>query len=300
MLRPIIAALVAPAALAGAGSAHVAATVSIGPQACGIVAHGRYLYADSYGGGTLARIDPATNSVVARVRRVGTACGLAAGAGAVWVEDYSGNEIIRVGTKHFRIARRIRVGHHPWDVAFGFGSVWASNEADGTVSRIDPKRNRVAATIATGGSPACLRVAAGAIWVGSETGDIFRIDPATNSSQTIHVGDTSELCVDAQPDGIWVVENFDDRVTVLDPGTYTRIRTISLPSRPTDAIRGPDGYEWIASRLGRSVTRIDPASGKIVDTIATPGTPFVIRPGFGDVWTADYGGTSLWRLHVAP
>ena len=300
MVRAIIAALAVPAALAGAGAAHVAATVKVGPSACGMLAHGRYFYADSYGAGTLARIDPATNRVVGRVSRLGTPCGLAAGSNAVWVEDYSGNEIVRVGLKHLRIVKRIRVGHHPWDVAYGFGSVWASNEGDGTVSRIDPRTNRVVKTIPTGGAPACLRAAAGAVWVGSETGDVFRIDPATNVSRTIHVGHTSELCIDPQPDGVWVVENFDDQVTVLDPTTYAPLRTIKLPTRPTDAIRGPDGYEWVPSRFGGTVTRIDPAGGTIVDTIATGGAPFVIRAGFGDVWASNFGGSTLWRLHVSP
>jgi len=55
----------------------------------------------------------------------------------------------------------------------------------------------------------------------------------------------------------------------------------------------------VTSRLGGSVSRIDPASGKVVDTIATGGNPFVIRAGFGDVWTADFGGTTLIRLHAS-
>jgi hypothetical protein len=128
-------------------------------------------------------------------------------------------------------------------------------------------------TITTGGAPACVRIAGGSAWVGSETGDIFRIGPATDASQAIRVGHTSELCVDAQQDGIWVVENLDDQVTVLDPGTHKATRTTELPTRPTDAIRGSEGYD---------------------------GNPFVIRPGFGDVWAGDYGGSTLLRLDVSP
>jgi YVTN family beta-propeller protein len=98
---------------------------------------------------------------------------------------------------------------------------------------------------------------------------------------------------------VWVVENLDDQVTVLDPGTYKAIRTIEVPTRPTDAIRGSDGYEWVASRVAGTLTRLDPGSGAIVDTVKTGGDPFVIRPGFGDVWTCDYGGSALLRLHVS-
>ncbi len=73
-------------------------------------------------------------------------------------------------------------------------------------------------------------------------------------------------------------------------------RSPSARTRPTRCAE-PDGLEWVTGRAAGTVSRIDPASGKVVDTIATGGTPFVIRPGFGDVWTADFSGTSLWRLH---
>ncbi|HKB93193.1 MAG TPA: YncE family protein [Gaiellaceae bacterium] len=299
MLRLMIAGLLAPAALAASGG--IAATVTVGSAACGILAQGRYLYADSYNGGGLAKVDPATNKVVKRVRGLGNPCGLAGGGNAVWVEDYTGNRILRIGLKRFRVTNRIRVGRHPWDVAFAFGSVWATNEADGTVSRIDPKTRKVVKTISAGGAPACVRAGGDALWVGTQTGSVYRIDPATNAAQEVPVpGSSSTLCVDPEPDGIWVVNNLDSTVTVLDPSDYHVLHRIDLPERPTDAVRGADGTEWVASRLGGSVSRIDPQSGKVVDTIATGGQPFVIRAGFGDVWTADYSGTALWRLHVSP
>jgi len=53
-------------------------------------------------------------------------------------------------------------------------------------------------------------------------------------------------------------------------------------------------------RGASTVSRIGRDSGNVVDTIATGGAPFVSRPCFRDVWTADFSGTSLWRLHVSP
>ena len=299
MLRLIIAALLAPAALSGAGS--VVATVSIGPAGVRDRRARALPLRRQLRAGTLARVDPATNRVVGRVTGLGTACGLGAGANAIWVEDYRGNEIVRVGLKRFRVAKRIHVGRQPWDVTFAFGAAWATNSGDGTVSRIDPKRNAVVATLHLGGLPACIRADAHALWVGGENSSIYRIDPATNAVRTIPVaGSRSTLCVDPQPDGIWVVNNYDNTVTVLDPSTYAPVRTIDVPDRPTDAVRGADGTEWVASRIGGTVTRIDPATGAVVDTISTGGAPFVVRAGFGDVWTADFSGPSLWRLHAAP
>ena len=60
------------------------------------------------------RIDPATNTVVAR-RKVATApCGLAFGSGSVWVEDYRGNAIVRVDPATLKVKKRIIVGRLPW------------------------------------------------------------------------------------------------------------------------------------------------------------------------------------------
>jgi YVTN family beta-propeller protein len=75
--------------------------------------------------GSVSRIDPATNAVVAT----------------------------------------IRVGHEPSGIAVGGGAVWVVNGTDATVSRIDPHTNRVTATIRVGGRPQGIAVGNGAVWV---------------------------------------------------------------------------------------------------------------------------------------
>ena len=72
--------------------------------------------------------------------------------------------------------------------------------------------------------------------------------------------------------------------------------TVKVPAKPTDLVRGPDGMEWVASNGAGKVVRIDPKTGDVVGTVDTGGKPFVIRSGFGSVWTADFGGVDVWRL----
>ena len=75
---------------------------------------------------------------------------------------------------------------------------------------------------------------------------------------------------------------------------------IKVGSKPADGTRGPDGLEWIPNQGGRTITRIDPATNHVVDTIHVQGTPFVARAGFGDVWIDDFRGSRETRLHPTP
>ena len=68
---------------------------------------------------------------------------------------------------------------------------------------------------------------------------------------------------------------------------------------PADGVRGPDGLEWIPNQDG-TVTLIDPASNKVVDTVHSRGVTFVVRNGFGSVWVDDFNGTTLARYRTAP
>jgi YVTN family beta-propeller protein len=116
----------------------------------------------------------------------------------------------------------------------------------------------------------------------------------------VHVGKGSEICVAPEAIGIWVVNDLDNSVSRLDPATYAVLATTKVGSKPTDAIVGADGMLWVANNGDGTVTRIDPATDKVVDTVTTGGGPFVIRAGFGDVWTADFKGLNLFRLHSSP
>jgi YVTN family beta-propeller protein len=80
--------------------------------------------------GTVSRIDPQTNAVVAT----------------------------------------ISVGHEPFAIAAADGAVWVANRTDSAISRIDPRTNRVVATIDVGGEPEGLAADAGSVWVSVSTG----------------------------------------------------------------------------------------------------------------------------------
>jgi streptogramin lyase len=63
---------------------------------------------------------------------------LAVTADAVWMAGY-GSEIARVDPETSRIVARIPIGNEPSAVAVGAGDVWVADSTDGTVTRIDPR-----------------------------------------------------------------------------------------------------------------------------------------------------------------
>jgi YVTN family beta-propeller protein len=113
----------------------------------------------------------------------------------------------------------------------------------------------------------------------------------------VHIGNGSELCVDAHDDGVWVSDDLAGTVTRVDPQTNEVVATVAVGKGPSDGVRGPDGLEWIPNNGDGTISRIDPATNKVVDTIKVGPSPFVVRSAFGDIWVGEFKGSRLWRIH---
>ena len=87
--------------------------------------------------GTLARIDPATNRVVAEISVAPGSFGIAFGEGAVWVTSSEKNVVTRVNAFTNVVEHAIPVGPTPRFLAVGEGAVWTLNQGDGSISRVD-------------------------------------------------------------------------------------------------------------------------------------------------------------------
>jgi YVTN family beta-propeller protein len=133
--------------------------------------------------GTLARFDPATNTLVAEVYVAAGSYGLAYGEDALWVTSSERNTVTRVDPATNLIVETIAVGKTPRFIAAGDGAVWSLNQGDGSVSRIDPATNKVVATIDVGvpGPGGDIAVGEGSVWVTAFEYPLSRIDPSTNA-----------------------------------------------------------------------------------------------------------------------
>ena len=132
--------------------------------------------------GTLARIDPATNKVVAEIYVAPGSYAVAFGEEAVWVTSTDTNVLTRVNARTNVVEQTIAVGPKPRFLAVGEGAVWTINQGDGSISRVDVKTNKVVATIDAGipGNGGEIAVGDGSVWVTSFEYPITRIDASTN------------------------------------------------------------------------------------------------------------------------
>jgi YVTN family beta-propeller protein len=131
--------------------------------------------------GTLTRIDPDSNTVVADVPLGARALAMAFGQGALWIAT-GDNTLLKVSPYTVVTSEIIEVGKSPASIAIGEGAVWTLNTGDGSISRVDPKTNKVAHTIKLGAPLAGGQIAVGegSIWVSAPGMPLARIDPRTN------------------------------------------------------------------------------------------------------------------------
>jgi hypothetical protein len=138
--------------------------------------------------------------------------------------------------------------------------------------------------------PDQLVVIANAIWVGgnkpgSTEGRLVRVNPGTGSI-------VADIPVGRQPAGlavsatdVWVTSNADDSVSRVSIRRSAVVATIHTPGPPIAVAISP-GAVWIvsSSRDSATLTRVDPATGRVVANISVP-------PAAMDVV---YAGHALW------
>lgn len=132
--------------------------------------------------GTLARIDPATNKVVAEINIAPGSFAVAFADNTVWITSTEKNLLTRVNAATNVVEETVPVGPRPRFLTIGDGAVWTLNQGDGSISRVDIKTNKVVATIEAGlpGTGGEIAYGEGSVWATVFEFPLTRIDPSTN------------------------------------------------------------------------------------------------------------------------
>jgi YVTN family beta-propeller protein len=190
--------------------------------------------------------------------------------GMLWVLKGAGT-VVRVDPATNRVVGKpLRVPADAAAIAVAQRALWVTSVADGdlgapgkdTVTRIDLATGRTVATITVGRAPLDLAVTPGAVWVtnaGAGGASVARIDPQTN-----------------RPTG----------------------RPVGTGASPQSLATG-GGSLWVANHDARTVTRIDPASGKVLADIPVPSEPHRVAYGAGAVWVSNWHDNSVSRIDPA-
>jgi virginiamycin B lyase len=192
--------------------------LTIGDGEGGLAAGAGSIWMMSDAKGTLVRIDPATNKVVAEIYAAPGSFAVAFGEGAVWVTSTEKNLVTRVNPYTNAIEETVAVGPKPRFLSVGGGSVWTINQGDGTISRVDAKTNKVVATIEAGipGPGGEIAVGEGSVWVTSFDYPVTRIDPSTNTVAQQFFGPGGDA-IRVGHGSVWLSNLRQSNVWRLDP-----------------------------------------------------------------------------------
>ena len=152
------------------------------------------------------------------------------------------------------------------------------------VVQIDPGANKSVAQVAVGSNPTALAVSQGAVWaLNADDQTISRIDPETKTQKTFSVGTTpTDLAVGEG--SVWIGNGLVNEtssfpgpvlssVSRVDPDTFSVLGTSKLQGKGEGAVQGDSlvvgkGAIW-AINPDRTISRLDPQSGKVVARIPT-------------------------------
>ena len=296
----VLPAVVAGAAALGLAPSHpqVVARIASGQNPCESVAAAGALGVTNDGSGTLVRVNPRTNRVTARVHAGQGACAVAAGRHAVWVANYRTGQLLRVDTKTRKV-RRVAVGGAPFDVLVAGGRVWTTGFENGTLVEVDARTGRIVRRIKVGGAPNGLLRAAGSIWVGLGRGAtvVLRVDPVSGTAQRVEVGLPAPTHFVATASGIWVADD-GDGLALLDPQDGHVLKVTHVGATIAQPALSADGTIWAPDKQTDTVFRLDPATGKLIDSFPAGNGAFHVLRAFGSIWVTSYAGRTVWRFRT--
>ncbi|HMG85660.1 MAG TPA: PQQ-binding-like beta-propeller repeat protein [Terracidiphilus sp.] len=158
-----------------------------------------------------------------------------------------------------------------------------------------------AATFVVKGEPDWLTATLDAVWVTSEkTDSVVRLNPKTNQpGKTITVHKPcSGLAVGFG--SLWIPSCGDK--TVVRVNAETGAPQAIVPAVPADSEGGITtgaGSVWLVTSAKGELTRIDPATNRIVATIRIPAGSFNPLFAAGAVWVSSNAGNALIRVDPA-
>jgi hypothetical protein len=158
--------------------------------------------------------------------------------------------------------------------------------------------SNVTRVVATSSPVDAVAVTRQAVWI-AVGGLVLRVDPATGRALAVpgvEAGEPPVVDLTAGAGAVWA-ETSAGGLLRIDPRT-ARL-TASLPG-PVSAVAASGGGVWAVCCDGRirrgRLTRLDPASGRVIAAVGLPGRPLAVGAGPGAVWVRGAEGW-LWRVN---
>jgi streptogramin lyase len=263
---------------------------------------------------TVARIDPNSNQVVARISiPTGQPARFAVGPEGLWHLPYSANALQQLDPATNRVVTQVgSLGEPEENCCFpvvGAGSVWVPKAHDG-IYRVDARSHEVVAHIPIDkffGSA----FGFGSLW-GTSGGDVFRLDPATNSIAARiavaglgRVGLDSGCCLSlgVGAGAVWV--GLGKKLARIDPSTNTAVALIGLRGT-AEFVAVTENAVWVVGagpspRFTTMLWRIDPTTNTVAAALSlgTRSDAGDLTAGAGSLWVTLFDDAKVLRIEPA-
>jgi virginiamycin B lyase len=133
--------------------------------------------------GILSRIDPATGSVLQKIRVASGSQNPVYADGAIWITSGAANLLTVVDAKSGRQTTTIPIASKPHFITAGGGAVWTIDQADGSIGKVDMRSKRVVATIHANipGFGGDVTFGSGSVWATVVGTPLTNVDAARNA-----------------------------------------------------------------------------------------------------------------------
>ncbi|WP_156254658.1 Vgb family protein [Sandarakinorhabdus oryzae] len=171
------------------------------------------------------------------------------GGGSIWVASDAKGEVARVNPKTGAITARIAVDPGTSYLAFGEGALWAVSAPKQSVQRIDPAKGAVTARAALGKQPGFLAAGAGGVWVQEQgDGTLVKVDPkAVTVAGRVKVGANLKWGdIDTGASKVWLRTTDDQEYVVIDAKTQAIIARVG-PEVKSGALRWTRAGVWTSA-----------------------------------------------------
>lgn len=282
--------------LAGGAAADAASprTIDVGTTPMSLADGAGSVWAANKDGGSVSRIDPGTNRVVATIQVGGQPWGLAFDGRSLWVGNYAQGTVTRIDPRTNRVAARIRLGTAPIGLAYGRGALWVGDYSTPALFRVDPRAGRVTARYALPGAHLDVLPRASGIWVASESGELAVFDPARHRVTHRITGGDDTTFVEACGSALWAT-NFEGTVAWrIDERRAAVTKRVPVGQRAA-GIACAAGSVWVASYASNRLLRIAPF-GRVVARLQTGSSPTDVVAAAGSVWVANSADGTVTRF----
>lgn len=179
-----------------------------------------------------------------------------AGAGSVWVASDPAGKIARIDPATNAVIAEVTVAPATAFLAFGFDALWAVSSAGQLLQKIDPATNAVVGTVPLGKQPGFLAAGEGAVWVQEQgDGTVAKVNPDTLALEgRTKVGDNLKYGdIDTGGGAVWLRTTDDQTMVVIDPETLAIRARLGKPSG-SGAVRYTDKGVWTSAHDNETIS----------------------------------------------